>query len=80
LTDYDDSQRGTGRTTKQMRDAPQGAIFVWCNGHTDYPRALARHLGREDLRIEPRSFVESNTHMATSKPIIQDHAYYWAGR
>ena len=34
-----------------MKDAPKGALFVWCNGHLEYPKALARHLGREDLYI-----------------------------
>jgi hypothetical protein len=45
------TERRTGRTTKQMQEAPPGAIFVWCNGHLWYPRQLARRLGREDLRI-----------------------------
>jgi len=28
--------RQTGATTKQIEAAPKGAVFVWCNGHTDY--------------------------------------------
>jgi hypothetical protein len=80
MTSYDDGQRGTGRTTKQMQDAPQGAIFVWCNEHTDYPRRLAKHLGRADLRIAPKSSMERDLLSGFNKPIIQDHAYYWASR
>jgi len=38
--------RGTGRTTRQMRDAPQGAVFVWpVWGSMGYASDLARHLG-----------------------------------
>ena len=44
--------RGTGFTSRQMENAPDGAVFVWCNGHLDYPKRLAEHLGRKDLRIE----------------------------
>lgn len=51
------SARGTGRTTKQMLDAPQGAVFVWCNSDTYYPKALARKLGRIDLRVQPLSWL-----------------------
>lgn len=41
--------RGTGHTSHQMLEAPVGAHFIWCNQATWYPKALARHLGREDL-------------------------------
>jgi hypothetical protein len=48
-----DHLRGTGRTTRLMLSAPNGALFV-CHDHhfaNDYARRLARHLGREDLKI-----------------------------
>jgi hypothetical protein len=48
----DDPESGTGRTTKQMRDAPQRAAFVWpVWGSISYAHDLARHLGRVDLTI-----------------------------
>jgi hypothetical protein len=43
--------RRTGRTTKQMQAAPKGAIFVWCNGGTHYPKELAKKIGRPDLDV-----------------------------
>src|SRR5947207_1411596 len=52
--------RGTGLTTRQMRSAPNGAIFVWVNGHLSYPRDIARHLGRSDLEIVAPSWLEGH--------------------
>ncbi len=68
--------RGTGRTSAQMREAPAGAIFIWCNGQLDYPCRLAHHLGRTDLEIfglgmldRPDRFFGRN-----SIHIVLDHA------
>ncbi len=46
-------ERGTGTTTRQMQEAPQGSVFVWCGRYLSYPKDLARNLGREDLNIVP---------------------------
>lgn len=46
-----DNERRTGRTTRQMQEAPMGAVFVWCNDALTYPRLLAQRLCRGDLRI-----------------------------
>lgn len=43
--------RGSGRTTKQMLQAPQGALYIWVNDHLYYPKELAKELGRDDLTI-----------------------------
>lgn len=43
--------RGSGKTTKAMLAAPKGATFIWVNHHLDYPKRLAKHLGRDDLMI-----------------------------
>ena len=50
--------RQTGATTKQMEAAPNGAVFVWCNGQTDYAIHLARKIGREDLQIVSPTWLE----------------------
>lgn len=50
--------RQTGATTKQMETAPKGAVFVWCNSHTDYAIHLARKIGREDLQIVSPAWLE----------------------
>ena len=46
-----DPDRGTGRTTKQLREAPRGALFIWCNGNLAYARSMAANLGRSDIDI-----------------------------
>jgi hypothetical protein len=43
--------RQTGITTQQMREAPRNAAYIWPNHHFDYPKGLARFIGREDLRF-----------------------------
>jgi len=68
------SKQLPGRTSGQMRDAPAGAVFVWCTSHTAYPHALARHLGREDLLIMPSSWLASNRVRGVSLPVVLDHA------
>jgi hypothetical protein len=67
---------GSGRTTKQMREAPHGAVFVWCNGQLFYPRDLARHLGRADLEIvSPDSMREYHRFMGRKlSGLVIDHA------
>lgn len=60
-----DSDRGTGRTTRQMQDAPRAAVFVWVNDHLDYPKQLAEKLGRADLEIVRPHWLSGG---------------YWAGR
>lgn len=69
------SDRQTGRTTKQMTDAPMGAVFVWCNSRTEYPQELAKKLGREDLVVRPMSWLEPRKVMGSNVPVvIVDHA------
>ena len=70
---------GTGRTTRQIQDAPQGATFIWCNRHLDYVPRLARHLGRSDLKIVGIDYANGRDRSAffRSRPPaveILDHA------
>ncbi len=68
-------ERGTGRTTKQMKQAPQGALFVWCNGVTSYARTLAREIGRHDLVIASPYDLESDRLRGQEfQAVIIDHA------
>jgi hypothetical protein len=87
-----EGSRQTGRTSKQMLEAPRGAMFVWCNSSTWYPRDLARSLGRTDLQIcGPDMLNASSLHSLRSRggKLVLDHAcdvtssprwdvYYWA--
>jgi len=65
--------RGTGRTSAQMREAPADATFVWCNGHLDYPRILAKRLGRDDLVIVGPNDGRAEDR-GTGRAIVRDHA------
>lgn len=56
-----DSNRQTGRTTKQMLEAPQNAVYVWCNDRTEYPHKLALTMGRGDLRVVPKRWLQSHS-------------------
>ena len=68
-----DIERGTGRTKRQMQDAPTGAFFVWCNDVFGYPRLLAREIGRRDLRIISPSQIRQLRGMHGTAVIV-DHA------
>lgn len=62
----------SGRTTRQMQDAPQAAVYLWpLPGTIGYARALARHIGRNDLTITPITGWQS--HGGDVVPVI-DHA------
>ncbi len=68
------SDRQTGRTAKQMLEAPRGATFVWCNDKTQYARSLARHLGRGDLRIMGLESLRDWNSFCDAKVVVLDHA------
>ena len=76
-TDFDPLHlRGTGRTAKQIHDAPKGAIYVWVNQHLGYPRDLAANLGRNDLQIVSPMYLDYIDKLAgrTITGIVLDHA------
>lgn len=72
--------RGSGRTTKQMREAPHGALFIWCNDSLDWPRRHAREQYRPDLTIAGPSALVSVTGAAQAirgrvfSAVILDHS------
>ena len=68
------ADRDSGRTSQQIQGAPHEAVFVWCNGQHHYPRALARHLGRTDIRIVSPSWVGSGRSLGCAGTIVVDHA------
>jgi hypothetical protein len=71
-----DQDRGTGRTTRQMQTAPQDAAFVWHDGRLDYPRDLAKALGRPDLIIlSPSDFDAGRQRGKVFTGVVIDH---WA--
>lgn len=67
--------RGTGVTQRQMLAAPLGAVFVWCNSRISYPRDLARAIGREDLEIQPASWLTCRSVAGRRfSGVVVDHA------
>lgn len=63
-----------GSTTQQMNEASQGALYIWPNDLLDYPKALARHLGREDLVIVAPYYLDHFESWAKRWPeVIVDH-------
>lgn len=70
-----DKDRGTGRTSRQMVEAPLGAVYVWCNAFRQYPCELARHLGRDDLEIvTPLWLAAASSRGRWLTGLVIDHA------
>lgn len=67
-------ERQTGITTRQMIEAPEGAFYVWCNGNTYYPRRLALHLGRRDLRVVGSDWLMNPGNVFSALDVVIDHA------
>jgi hypothetical protein len=74
-----DADRQTGRTSKQMKDAPDGATFVWCvSASLSYAKQLACYLGRTDLRIVSPYYIKGphRGRRGNTETLIIDHAYW----
>lgn len=66
--------RGSGRTTKQMEEAPIASVFVWPVPRSiGYAKDLAAYLGRGDLDIIPPDGLE-RLKGTKRRSIIVDHA------
>lgn len=68
------AERQTGITTRQMTEAPVGAVYVWVNSELSYPRRLALHLGRRDLQIVGPSWLNMPKFYRHAAGIVVDHA------
>jgi hypothetical protein len=67
-------ERQVGRTSRQMLDAPIGAAFLWLRDELSYPRNLARHLGRTDLKIVGPSWLQHGWRGLRLPALVLDHA------
>lgn len=68
-------ERQTGITTKQMKEAPHGSLYIWCTSDLTYPKRLARDIGRTDLEIVRPSWLSGYQWMGKRFPgIVLDHA------
>ncbi len=70
-----DQIRGSGRTSRQMVSAPNGAVFICLTPcfAKSYASDLAHHLGRVDLKlVGPCAALEA--WRGTDRAIVVDHA------
>jgi hypothetical protein len=68
------TDRGTGRTSDLLRAAPREAVFVWCNDRLEYPKQLARAVGRSDLMVVAPSWLQHGLIGRRGKCVVVDHA------
>lgn len=68
------ADRGTGRTTRQLREAPQNSIYIWFNLNLHYVRKLAQHLGRNDIKVMTQDDIGYGRLNGLNVPILVDHA------
>lgn len=67
--------RQSGRTTRQIITAPEGAVFVWCNSNTDYPMRIAHRLERTDIKVVSLQWLLNRRFVsADRRQVILDHA------
>ena len=71
-----DKERGAGHTSHQMREAPEGAYFVWCAENTRYAQQLAKALNRPDLKVVAHYWLSTSEALYSphKTPIVVDHA------
>lgn len=67
------TDRQTGQTTRQMLEAPQGAVFIWPNDALYCPKMLAYSLERQDLLIVSPRWLDQQC-AGNSRSIVVDHA------
>lgn len=65
----------SGITTQQMRNAPIGSLYIWCNGILDYPRKLAEEIGRGDLDFRSPGWMSRGAWYGREySGVVLDHA------
>lgn len=72
-----DQYRRQGTTTKQMRGAPHGALYIWPVADLSYPKFLVRFIDRPDLIIAGPQALEDGRRLWAGHRlpvIIFDHA------
>lgn len=72
-------ERGSGRTGRQIIDAPENAVFVVTGHHMHrYTRNLAESLGRTDLMITTAESIVDNPAkiLSSRREVVVDHATF----
>lgn len=77
MNTHDDqlSNANVGVTTRQMREAPKGAIYIWPNSELGYPKRLAEVIGRkDDLYIVSIFNLDPQAVYGQDRKFVLDHA------
>lgn len=77
------SLRGSGRTWRAMREAPQGAVYVWCSHVLGYAKFSAEQLNRQDLEIVGPEWLAHKRYVGRRLTgVVFDHALkgFWDER
>jgi hypothetical protein len=75
-----DVMRGSGRTTRQMNEAPENAWYVIRDMRMfTYVRQLMKTLERQDLQVQTPEQIRPDKLMGFEGEIIIDHAAYING-
>lgn len=71
-----EAERGSGITTRQIKAAPEGAVYVCLSGALDYTKHLAHALGRHDIRVVSAEWLRSPDLVIRARhvPGVIDHA------
>lgn len=62
-----------GKTFTQIREAPHGAVYVWVNNRTFYPKALAAAIDRSDIVVVPPCWLDRH-YAGPVSALVVDHA------
>lgn len=73
---YDRGPRGSGRTSRQIMEAPRSSIYIWPNADLSYPMNIARVMGRHDLVFHWVGYLERDTYMlrGVNNWVVVDHS------
>lgn len=70
------TQRGTGRTTNQLKALPEGGVFIWLHGDLFYPKQLCYFLKREDIKVVSPEWVMGDSWLGQEFTGVDvDHAF-----
>lgn len=68
------TQRGTGRTTREIEQAPMNAFYVCpSQRHCNYVKELARYLGRTDIWPVTPEYILDRRYCGSTRQIVLDH-------
>lgn len=75
MSEHPYTGRGTGRTTRQMQSAPQGALYVVAQrSEREICLRMARDMGRSDLEIVTLDWIRSDRWRGRRFPaLVIDH-------